>query len=81
MIVGFDPVAAKFFVENAAGAIVFEVPTDEVLVKHYRGDGILFVELQGEAAVLVTYDLDGRPQPLALAAAGVGSWLVTSVPG
>jgi hypothetical protein len=76
VVIGYDPVAAEVFVEDAGGGLVIATPAERVFVKHYRGEGILYIGLNGRFTTLAFLDNNDRYRSLSFSHAGGGDWRV-----
>ncbi len=76
IVVGFDPVARAVVAHEDGEPPFLDMTADGLIAKHFRDDGIVFVELRGQTTELFFYDPEGRPAAAAVTPAGLGRWTV-----
>jgi len=78
IVVSFDPVAGEVIIRGEGEKPLSTFQADRMIAKHYASDGILYLDLCGQAAELYFCDPEGRPGTVDFTPAGDGRWRVTA---
>lgn len=78
IVVSFDPTAGEVIIRGEGERPLSTLRADRMIAKHYASDGILYLDLRGQAAELYYCDPEGRPGAVDIAPTGDGRWRVTA---